>query len=72
MCEQRFCVSRKTGRSGVHLDASTELMSSCTLKDLGVLTHLRRESPCGVYLARGAECLYLGEFVNDQICPVER
>lgn len=44
---------------------------SVSVENLGVLAHLRRGIPLRVFIARGNECLYLGEFVSDLARPVE-
>ncbi|MFE4828739.1 Shedu anti-phage system protein SduA domain-containing protein [Streptomyces sp. NPDC056672] len=45
---------------------------SVSLENLSVLAHRQRGVPVRVFLARRAECLYLGEFAIDPDRPVER
>jgi hypothetical protein len=45
---------------------------SVSLENLSVLAHRQRGVPVRVFLARRAECLYLGEFAIDSDRPVER
>ncbi|MFJ8057173.1 Shedu anti-phage system protein SduA domain-containing protein [Streptomyces sp. NPDC096142] len=45
---------------------------SVSLENLSVLAHRQRGVPVRVFLARRAECLYLGEFAIDPDWPVER
>lgn len=43
-----------------------------SVENLAVLAHRRRGIPLRTFLARGAECLYLGEFAIEPERPVER
>jgi hypothetical protein len=50
---------------------SGQYTDSVSVENLGVLAHLRRGVPLRVFMQRGQECLYLGEFVSDMARPVE-
>ncbi|WP_269855168.1 Shedu anti-phage system protein SduA domain-containing protein [Streptomyces sp. RPT161] len=45
---------------------------SVSLENLAVLAHLRRGIPVRVFMMRGVECLYVGEFAIDPEQPIER
>jgi hypothetical protein len=49
-----------------------QLWDSVSLENLAVLAHQRRGVPLRVFMVRGSECLYLGEFASDPQRPVER
>lgn len=46
-------------------------MDSISAENLGVLAHLRRGVPLRVFMTKGHDCLYLGEFASDVIRPVD-
>lgn len=52
--------------------ANSPRQISISSENASLLSHLRRGLPLRVFELRGADCLYLGEFLIDQQRPVER